>query len=120
MTDEATQSYHKLQNKSELFIHFQPVKVRRKVLSHCLLQSEETFYATKCAKINGFDEWNPAKFGWLKSGENGDFLRPSKSSLSRYFQVHRRSCGTLEATFHGMLNVTNLEQQGEFLIYFSK
>ena len=113
MTGDSSQSYHKLQNKSELFIHFQPVKVPRKVLSHCLLQNGDAFYAYKCEKINGFNEWNPGKFGWLKSGGNGDVLRPSRQSLSRYFQVHRISCGTLEATFHGVLNVTNLEQQGK-------
>ena len=117
MTDEgSTQSYHALQNVS-IFVNFQPVKVPRQVLSHCLLQNQERkFFNYKCGGVNGYNQWNPGKLGWLKSGTNGEkVLRPSIATLSRYFQVHRLSCGTLEATFHGVLNVTNLEQHGKFI-----
>ena len=117
LTDEApTQSYHALQNVS-LFVHSQPVKVPRGVLSHCLLRNQEDKYFNyQCGGVNGYNEWNPGKLGWLKSdpGDN-EVLRPSVATLSRYFQVHRLSCGTLEATFHGVLNVTNLEQHGKFI-----
>ena len=117
LTDEApTQSYHALQNVS-LFVHFQPVKVPRGVLSHCLLRNlEDKYFNYQCGGVNGYNEWNPGKLGWLKSdaGDN-EVLRPSVATLSRYFQVHRLSCGTLEATFHGVLNVTNLEQHGKFI-----
>ena len=112
LTDEATQSVHALQNGGRIFLHFQPVKVPRQVLSHCLLQNQDKFYYYSCEKINRFDEWNPGKLGWLKS-DGQAVLRPSVATLSRYFQVHRLSCGTLEATFHGVLNVTNLEQHGK-------
>ena len=115
LTDEATQSYHALQN-GDFFVNFRPVKVPRKVMSHCLLQNQDKFYHYKCEKVNRFSEWNPGKLGWLKSdAKSGDVLRPSVPTLSRYFQVHRLSCGTLEATFHGVLNVTNLEQHGKFI-----
>ena len=66
--------------------------------------------------MNGINEWNPLKLGWLKVGSQGDFIMPSDFILSKYLEINITSCEenqSIGATFHGTLAPRDLNIRGK-------
>ena len=65
--------------------------------------------------MNGINEWNPLKLGWLKVGSQGDFIMPPHFILNKYLEVNMTSCEedqSVGATFHGTLAPRNMDGRG--------
>ena len=120
LTNEGTQSYHRLHNETEIFLDW-AVSSRSSSIDYThqwVLYDPalKKYYLYATSRVNFLDEWNMSKLGWLKSDQNGSIALPQKETLNRYLEVKTMSCGSnqYKVTFHGVQNMTNLDRHGRF------
>ena len=123
LTEDSLRSYHRLQNKTDIFIEIQPLRSRNFEFSdHWIIYDpiHKKYLKYKSRQINAIDEWNPWKLGWLKIDVNGKMVMPSEFILNQYLDVNITSCEEnqfIKANFNGMLAPKHMYQHGKFTYY---